>query len=162
MYSSQDARVPPGFHHPQVTEQSSAFDPSTSRNPYVNGSIQYVYQWGNPLCYKCGVPGHTSPKCNTNVPLTRAESTYLRNLYQRPPPNRELDFPISSQAHNGRESTRDRQRPNDNPPIAYSNSVTAGAMRPTPKQPTRVIDYNGDSNSILKRSQMKCILIRNF
>ena len=42
MYSTQDARVPQGFQHPQ--DQSLAFDPSTSRNPYVNGSAQYIYQ----------------------------------------------------------------------------------------------------------------------
>ncbi len=116
------------------------------RNPYVNGSVQYVYQWENLLCYKCGIPGHTSPECNTNALLSQVESTHLRNLYQRPVPNREFDFPIPSQAHNGRESIGDQQRPNNNPAIAHSNSVTAEVMRPTLKRSTRMIDYNGDSN----------------
>ena len=147
VYSSQDARVPQGFHHPQTTEQSSAFDPSTSRNPYVNGSAQYIYQWGNPLCYKCGIPGHTSPECNTNTPLSRAESTHLRNLYQRPPPNREFDFPIPTQAHNGRDSAKDQQRPNHNSAITQSHSVIAKTIRPSSKQSPRVVEYNGDSDS---------------
>ncbi len=101
MYSSQEARVPQSFHHPQRKEQSLAFDLSTSRNPYLNGSVQYVYQWGNLLCFKCGIPGYTSPECNYNALLSRAESTHLRNFYQRPAPNCEFDFPILCQAHNG-------------------------------------------------------------
>ena len=67
MYSTQDARVPQGFQHPQ--NQLLAFDPSTSRNIYVNGSAQYIYQWGNPLCYKYGTPGYISPKCTHHALL---------------------------------------------------------------------------------------------
>lgn len=135
MYSSQDARVPPAFHHLQTTEQSSAFDPSTSRNPYVNGS------------YKCGTPGHTSPECNHHAPLSRAESTYLRNIYQRPTSSREFDFPIPGQAQNTRKSARDQQRANQNPGITQSHSVIAETIKPTLKFSSRVVKYNGDSDS---------------
>ncbi len=44
MYSSQDARVPQSFHHPQTVEKSLDFDLYTMRNLYVNRSVQYVYQ----------------------------------------------------------------------------------------------------------------------
>lgn len=98
MYKPQDARGSQEFIHNRPAAPIP-FNPATSRNPYVNGSAQHVYRWGNPLSYKCGVPGHTSPECFSDAPLSRAESTHLRNFYQRPTPNREPDFPIPSQAH---------------------------------------------------------------
>ena len=100
MYLLQDAKTSQEFNQNRISG-TALFNPATSRNPYVNSSAQYVYQYGNPLCYKCGIPGHTSLECNTNAPLSQAESTHLRNLYQRPAPNCEFDFSISSQAHNG-------------------------------------------------------------
>ena len=71
----------------------------------------------------------------------------MRNFYQCLVPNCEFDFLISSQAHNGQKSTRDQQRPNNNPVIIHSNSITAEAIRSIFKQSTCVIDYNGNSNS---------------
>ena len=145
MYTPQDARAQE-FSQNRISGPA-LFNAATSRNPFVNGSAQYIYQWGNPLCYKCGTLGHTSPECNSNTPLSRAESSHLRNLYQRPPPNREFDFPIPAQAHNGRELAKDHQRPNHNSGITQSNFVTAEPMRPRTKRSTRVVEYNGDSDS---------------
>lgn len=99
MYTLQDARGSQEFSQNRISGPA-LFNPGTSRNPFVNSSAQYVYQWGNLLCYKCGTPGHTSPECNSNAPVSQAKSTHLRNLYQRPAPNRKFDFPIPSQAHN--------------------------------------------------------------
>ena len=129
MYLLQGVRSPQGFGYPQVAE-SSSFNPSRSRNPYVNGSVQYIYQWGNPLCYKCGVPGHTSPECHSDILLSRAESTHLRNLYQRPAPNHEPDFPIPRQIQNNQNFPRDQHRSNNNPVTTQSNSVTAKTIEP--------------------------------
>lgn len=145
IYTSQDARA-------QELNQSrttglAPFNPITSRNPFVNGSAKYIYQWGNPLCYKCGILGYTSPKCNSNASLSRAESSHLRNLYQRPPPNRKFDFLIPTLAHNSRASARDHQPPIHNSGIRNSNLVTAEPIRPTAKRFTRVIEYNCDSDS---------------
>ena len=145
MYTSQDARTQE-FHQNRITGPAP-FNPVTSRNPFVNGSAQYIYQWGNSRCYKCGTLRHTSPECNSTAPLSRAESSHLRNLYQRPPPTRKFDFPIPAQAHNGQEPIRDRQRPNHNPGIAHSNFVTAEPMRSRIKRSSRVIEYNVDSES---------------
>ena len=112
------------------------------------------------MCYKCGVPGHTAPECYSDTPLSRAESTHLRNLYQRPVSNREPDFPIPNQAQGSQGFPRDQQRSNNNPVTAQSNSVIAETMRPVSQHPScgqryeatrndfkRVIHYNDDSDS---------------
>ena len=62
--------------------------------------------------------GHTSLKCNSTALLSQAESSHLRNLYQRLPPIYKFDFPILAQAYNSWESIRDRQQPNHYPSIA--------------------------------------------
>lgn len=147
MYLSQDAWVFLGFYHPQAVEQSSAFDPSILCNPYVNGSVLCVYQWGNLLYYKYSVLGHISSKCNINVSLTRAEFMHLRNFYQDPRLNCEFNFIILSQAYNNQEPIRDQQRLNNNCLITHLNSVIVKVMRPNPKQSTQVINNNGNSNS---------------
>ena len=159
VYTPQDARASQDFTYNRPTGPLP-FNPATSRNPYVNGSSQYMYQWGNPLCYKCGVPGHTAPECYSDTPLSRAESTHLRNLYQRPVSNREPDFPIPNQAQGSQGFPRDQQRSNNNPVTAQSNSVIAETMRPVSQHPScgqryeatrndfkRVIHYNDDSDS---------------
>lgn len=51
-------------------------------------------------------PSHTSSKYNHHILLLRAESTYLRNLYQHPTSNRKFDFPIPSQAYSTCELTK--------------------------------------------------------
>ncbi len=71
--------------------------------------------------------------------------SHLKNIYQRPPSNREFNFCISIKVHNGRENARNYQYPNNNPGIAYSNLVTAQAMMFT-KRSIRVVEYNGDSD----------------
>ncbi len=104
MYIPQDARAQ---EFPQnYISGLVLLNATMSQNLFVNGSAQYIYQWGNPLCYKCGTLGHISPEYNSNTPLSRAESSHLRNLYQRSPPNRKFDFPIPAQAHNGREPAK--------------------------------------------------------
>ena len=55
-----------------------------------------------------------------------------------------MDFLILSQLHYGQGSTKDQQRSNNNPAIAYSNLVTAEAIRPTSKQSTCITEYNGN------------------
>ena len=108
MYLPQDTKASQEFNQNRISE-TALFNLATSRNPYVNGSNKHIYQWGNLLYYKCGIPSYTSPKYNTNALLSQAESTHLRNLYQRPTPNREFDFPIPSQAYNGQEFIKDQQ-----------------------------------------------------
>ena len=101
MYTLQDVRAQE-FHQNRMTK-SAPFNLVTSHNPFVNDCVQYIYQCGNLLYYKCGTLGHTSPECNSIAPLSRAKSNHLRNLYQCPPLTREFDFPIPAQAYNGQE-----------------------------------------------------------
>ncbi len=144
MYTPQDVRAQE-FAQTRILGPA-LFNTATLRNPVVNGSAEYNYQWGNLLCYKCGIFRHTSPECNSNTPLSRAESSHLRNLYQCPPPNRKFDFPMPTQAHNSREPTKKHQCPNHNSGIRQSNFVTAEPMRPSTKRSIRVVEYNGDSD----------------
>ena len=82
------------------------------------------------MCYKCGIPGHTSPKCFFDTPLSRAESIHLRNLYQRLAPNCESDFLIPRQTQNNQNFPRDQHCSNNNPVTTQSNSVTAKCIKP--------------------------------
>ena len=129
MYSPQGVRSPQGVGYPQVAE-SLSFNPSRSRNPYVNSSIQYVYQWGNPLCFKCGVLGYTSPEYHSDILLPRAESTYLSDFYQRPAPNHKPDFFITRQIQNNQNFLRDQYHSNNNPVTTQSILVAAKTIKP--------------------------------
>ena len=73
----------------------------------------------------------------------------FEKFYQRPAPNRDFDFPISSQFYNIQEYIKDHQRPNINPAIAHSDSDSNSkkTIRSIFKQSTRMIDYNGDFDS---------------
>lgn len=108
---------------------------------------KYIYPWGNPLYDKFGTFGHTSPECISDAFLSWAESSHLKNLYQRSSPNCKFDISISVQAHNGRECVRDHQYLNNNPGIAQSNFATVKAMQPTTKRSIWVVEYNGDFDS---------------
>ena len=54
----------------------------------------------------------------------------MRNLYQRPTPNREPDLPIPRQIQNNQNFPRDQHRSNNNPVTTQSNSVTAKSIKP--------------------------------
>lgn len=57
------------------------FDPSKSLNPYINGSRVHRYSSDNPLCFKCGIPGHKSmdQQC-TSPSLSYGEQLYLKQM----------------------------------------------------------------------------------
>ena len=54
----------------------------------------------------------------------------MRNLYQRPAPNREPDFPIPRRIQNNQNFLRDQHRSNNNPVTTQSKSVTAKSIKP--------------------------------
>lgn len=88
------------------------------------------------------IPGYTFPKYNTNVFLSWAKSTHLKNLYQRPAPNCKFDFLIPSQAHNDQKFIRDQQRYNNNTAIMILNLITVKLMGSILMQFICMIDYN--------------------
>ncbi|MCJ1396664.1 hypothetical protein MMC18_009556 [Xylographa bjoerkii] len=82
-YSNQDARrtgskLPILFLQGNWSQDPS-FDPSTSMNPYIRGDRLHHASYANPLCYKCGIPGHKGMDC-TYPALSLAEQTYLKNM----------------------------------------------------------------------------------
>jgi hypothetical protein len=56
-------------------ESKPAYDPSTSGNPYINGTKAFK----SPLCARCGQPGHLSAQC-LYTPLSQEEQNYLQRL----------------------------------------------------------------------------------
>ena len=67
---------------PRRYQQNAAnvdFDPAKSLNPYVNGSKKFRYTPGNPLCFRCGTPGHRSDAC-TGVQLSPPEQEVCRSI----------------------------------------------------------------------------------
>lgn len=61
----------------------ASFDPKTSSNPYVRGDQVHHASFQNPLCVRCGAPGHKSDAPCTNVPLSQPEQSVLRELVAR-------------------------------------------------------------------------------
>ena len=127
-----------------------------SHNHFVNKFAQYIYQWRNPPCYKYGILQHISPEHNSTTQLSQAESSHLRNLYQRSLLTRKFNLPIPAQAYNGQEPIWDRQQANHNLGIVYSNFVTAESMRSFIKWQLKLF------NTVGIQSQITIIKIYNL
>ena len=54
-------------------------DRTTSKNPYINGTLTWFIRNDGQLCVKCGKKGHGSPSCDA-PPLPAWEQSYLRMI----------------------------------------------------------------------------------
>ncbi len=64
---------------PQQPVPKDLPDRSTSKNPWINGTLYWAFAKDGLLCVKCGTKGHSATKCN-GMSLPAWEQSYLRMI----------------------------------------------------------------------------------
>lgn len=61
----------------------TGFNPKNFSNPYVRGDRVHHASYQNPLCVRCGTPGHKADGPCPNDPLSQPEQSVLREMVSR-------------------------------------------------------------------------------